>query len=109
MSPGTGPRSQASLQIRQQDLGRQAVVGEHQRLLAPLDELRRHAPRLVQVAAPDAELPVHHRRIVEDEVLLAARRAVAVHQFERLSGERFGQLRGLAMVAEEQMNCGREP
>ena len=60
------------LQIGDQDFGRQPVVREHERLLAAVDELERDAARLVEIAAPDAELPVHHRRIVEDEVLLAA-------------------------------------
>ena len=73
------------LQIREQNFGGQAVVGEHQRLLAALEELARDAPRLVQIAAPDAELPIHHRRIVEHEVFFAGRRAVAIHQLERRS------------------------
>ena len=53
---------------------------------------------------------VDHRRIVEDEILLARRRAVAVDDFERRAGERLAPVRcGLAMVAEQQMNCGFDP
>ena len=37
-------------------------------------------------------MPVHHRRIVENEKLLAARRSVALHQLEGLAGERLRQL-----------------
>ena len=59
-------------QIGHQDFRGQAVVGEDQRLLAALDELSAMRRRLVQIAAADAELAVHHRRIVEDEILLAA-------------------------------------
>ena len=47
--------------------------------LPTLDELERHAPRLGDIAAPDAERAIHHRRIVEDEKLFAAWRAVALH------------------------------
>ena len=71
------------LQIRHQHFRREAIVGEDQRLQVALDEFQRQAPRLVDVAAADSELPVHHRRIVEDEELLAARRAVALDQLER--------------------------
>ena len=79
------------LEIGDQDLGGQAVVGEDQGLQVALDELEGHAARLVDVAAADAELAVDHRRIVEDEELLAARRAVALDQFEGLAGEGLGQ------------------
>ena len=92
VSLGNGPAVAGVFEIGDQHLGGQPVVGEHQRLQIALDELQRHAPRLVDVAAPDAELPVHHRRIVEDEELLPARRAVALHQLERLAGQRLGQL-----------------
>ena len=40
------------------------------------------------VRPPDAELPVHHRRVDEHEVLLAARRAALGHQLERLLRQR---------------------
>ena len=65
------------LQIGQQHLGRQAVIGKYQRLLAPVDELQRNPASLVKVASPDAELLVDDRRIIEDEVLLAGGRAVS--------------------------------
>ena len=66
------------LQIGDQDFGGQAVVGEDQSLLVAVDEFERDAARLVDVAAADAELAVDHRRVVEDEVLFAGGRAVAV-------------------------------
>ena len=56
------------------------------------DEFGRDPPRLVQIAAPDPELPVHHRRIIKDEVFLATRRSVAVDQLERRFRQRLGQL-----------------
>ena len=80
------------LEIGHQDLGSQAVVGENQGLQPPLDEFQRHAAGLRDVAAADAELAVDHRRIVENEILLAPRRAVALHQLKRTAGERFRQL-----------------
>ena len=87
-----GPFIAGILQVRDQHLGGQAAVGEHQRLQVVFDELQRHAPGFGNVAAPDAELPVHHRRIVEDEELFAVRRAVVFHQREGFAGQRFGQL-----------------
>ena len=56
------------------------------------DELQRDAPGLVQIASADAELPVDDRRVVEDEILLSGRSAVAVHQLEAQSGERLGEI-----------------
>ena len=79
-------------QVRQQHFHGQPVVGEYQRLLIALYKLRRDAPRLMQIAPADSQLLVHHRRIVEDDILLAGRRAVALHQFKRRFGERLGQL-----------------
>ena len=56
-----------------------------------LDELQRDAPRFGDVTAPDPQWAVHYRRIVEDEELLAARRAARIHDTEGRSGERLGQ------------------
>ena len=58
------------------------------------------------VAAPDAQRAIHHRRIVEDENLLAAGRAVFREDFDCDSVSRSASSPGLAMVAEQQMNCG---
>ena len=60
-----------------------------------LDKLRGDAPRLGQIAAADSQLPVHHRRIVEDEIFLAAGRAVAIHQLKWRFHQRLGQLLGI--------------
>jgi len=79
-------------EVRDEDLCRQPVVREHQRLQIPLDELERNPARLVDVAPADAQLPIHYRRIVQDEEALTARRAVAVHQVEGIAGQGFGQL-----------------
>ena len=53
---------------------------------------RRDAPRLRQIRPADAELLVDHRRVDEEEHLLAARRAGLRHQLERLLDQRLGQL-----------------
>src|ERR1019366_8384774 len=64
----------------------------HQRLQTVVNELQRDAPRLADITTPDSQLTVHHRRIVEDEELLAARRAVRIHDAEGQFRERLGQL-----------------
>ena len=85
-------RIEIILQIRQQNLGRQAAVGEHQRLLAAVEQLPRDAPRLVQISAADAQRAVHHRRVVKHHEFLTRRRTVVVHQVERQTRKRFRQL-----------------
>jgi hypothetical protein len=61
-------------------------------LQIPLQKLHRHAAGFVDIAAPDSELAIDHRRIVEDEELFAAWRSVALHQVELFGGDGFGQL-----------------
>jgi len=80
------------LQIRDQDLGGQAVVGEDESLQAIFEELQGDALRFLQVAAADAKRAVHVGRVVEDEILLARGRAIARDQLERLASQRFCQL-----------------
>ena len=46
----------------------------------------------MDVAAADSELPVHDRRVVENEKLLPARRPVSLDQLERVAGKGFGEL-----------------
>ena len=89
---GDGAAVAGILKIGYENLGRQPVIREYQRLQAALDELQRHPPALPDVAAADAELAVDHRRVIEDEVFFAARSAVPLHQLERLAGQRLGQL-----------------
>ena len=53
------------------------------------------APRAAssrQIRSPDAQLLVDHRRVHEQEELLAARRAVVVDELERLLGQPLGEL-----------------
>src|SRR5206468_528761 len=86
------PAVASVLEISDQDLGGQPVIGEDQRLQPVFDELERETPRLRDVAAANTELPIHHRRIVEDEKLLAPWRAVAIDQFEPGLRQRLGKL-----------------
>ena len=80
------------LQIRRQDLGRQAALREHDRLQLALQELGREPARFGQIRPADAELRVDDRRVDEEKELLAARRAALRHELERLLDERLGQL-----------------
>src|SRR5260370_971807 len=81
--------------ILQEKFGGEAVIGEDERLLMPLDKLRRDAARLTEITTADSELPIHDRRIVEDEIFLAARRSVAVHQLEGRFSQCLGQFLGI--------------
>ena len=79
------------LQVARENLRGQAVVGEDECLSTALQKRLRHASRFVDVAPPDAELLVHHRRVVEDEIPLSAGRAILVDQrelfFDKVLGE----------------------
>src|SRR5580704_18655189 len=55
------------LQISEQELGVQAAIGKHNGLKFSQEELFGHARRFGQIAAPDAEIAVDHRRIVKNE------------------------------------------
>src|SRR3954447_16730879 len=46
----------------------------------------------MQIAAADAQLTVHERRIVENEESIPGRRTIIIDQFERLAGDGLGQL-----------------
>ena len=80
------------LQIRKQHFRVQPAVGENNRLQFSREQLLRHARRLIQVASPDAEIAVHHRRIVENEKLLRRRRAVLFHHFHAALDQLLRQL-----------------
>ena len=98
------------LQIGDQNFGRQPVVGRTRASAGHGPGTRCDAARLLQIAAPDPELPVHNRRIVEDDKLLACRCAVALYQLEWLAPlSASASSCGLAIVAELQMNCGFDP
>ncbi len=64
------------LQIREQHLGVQPAIGEHDRLQLARKKFLGHARRLVQIAAANPQVAVHHRRIVENEKLFGGRGAV---------------------------------
>ena len=70
------------LQIRQQQFGVQARIGEDHRLQIVLQEFLRHAGGFIDVAATNAERAIHHRRIVEDEGFLRGGRAVRVQYLD---------------------------
>ena len=80
------------LQVRRQDLRREAALGEHDQLEVPFQELGRDPARFAEIRAADAELMVDDRRVHEDEELLAARRAGLLHELERLLGQPLGEL-----------------
>ena len=105
-----GRRGIRLLQIGEQHFGVQARVGEHDGLQIALQEFLSHARRLVDIAAADAEKAVHDRRIVENEkfLLRPARRFRSITS-NSVSSRRDASSPGLAIVAEEQMNCGSEP
>ncbi len=66
------------LQIRQQQLGVQTRIREHDRLQLMFQEFLRHTRGFVDVAAADSQRAIHHRRIVENKSLLRGRRAIRV-------------------------------
>ena len=80
------------LEIGGEDLRRQPALREDDHLQVAAQELARHATRLRDVRAPDAELAIHDRRIDEHEKLLALRRAALLDVRERLLGQALGQL-----------------
>ena len=55
------------LQIREQQFRVQAAIGEDNRLELSREKLLGHARCFIQIAPPDSEVAIHHRRIVEDE------------------------------------------
>src|ERR1019366_7548251 len=80
------------LEVRDENLGGEPIVGEDQRLLIAIQQFERDAPRFADVAAADAKLPVHDGRIPADEDLLSRRSAIAVDQFDRRFEQRLGEL-----------------
>ena len=80
------------LQIRRQDFGREPALREHDQLQLPLEEFRRNPSRFRDIRPSNAELLIDHRRIDEQEELLAARRAAFGDELERLFDERLREL-----------------
>ena len=58
------------LQVAHKYLGHQPAIGKDNRRDIPLQERRRNLLGLIHVRAPNAELLVHHRRVIEENVLL---------------------------------------
>ncbi len=79
------------LEIRRQQLDRQAALREHDQLELVLQELERYSPRFRQIRSSNTELGVDDRRVHEQEELLSARRAALVDELERLAGQPFGK------------------
>ena len=92
----------------QQALGPVARAAEADDLHVVLDQLAHQADGLGQRAAAAGE-GAQQGRVPEDEVLLPRRGAVAVDQLDRPAGQLRACSAGLAMVAEEQTNCGCAP
>ena len=90
------PRLEGFFQIGHQDLGGQARGREHDGLHALGQERQGHVAGAVQGRLADAELPVHHRRVVDREVLLAPRRAASVDERHLAARHPLGQLLGVA-------------
>src|SRR5437773_7911570 len=67
----TGLRKIRLLQVRQQNFDVQSAVGEHNRLQLAGKNLFRHSCCFIDIAAPNPEISVDHRRVVEHEKLLA--------------------------------------
>ena len=80
------------LQIRRQDLDREPALREQDELQVVLEELERDPARFREIRTADAQLRVDHRRVDEQEELLAARRAALVDQRERPPGQPLGEL-----------------
>ena len=89
------PRLQRVLEVGDEHLRGQARGREGDRLQALLQEGQGHVARAAQGGAPDAELAVHHRRVVDGEVPLAPRRAAAVDERHLAAGEGLRQLPGV--------------
>ena len=81
------------LEIGRQNLGGEPALREHDHLQVAAQELPRHAPRFGDVRLADAKLAIHHRRIDEDEELLASRGAAFVDERERPFRQPLRQLR----------------
>ncbi len=79
-------------QVAEQHLGRQPCPRKHDGLRARLQKPPGDAARLQRVAAPDAQLLVNGGRVVQDDVLLALRCAVVIHQHDRRLDQPFGKL-----------------
>ena len=72
------------LQIGEQNLGMQSAIGKDNRLQLAGQHFFGDACRFIDIAAPNAEVSVDHRRVVENEKLLPGRRAILLDNFDFL-------------------------
>ncbi len=88
----------------------QPAIREDQRLQAALQKFLRDARRFADIAAPDAQVAIDHRRVVKHEIFLARGRSIFRDAIEfRLRSDAPPTRRGFAIVAEQAMNCGEAP
>jgi hypothetical protein len=75
------------LQVGEENFGVQTAVGEHDGLQLAVKQFVRYPGAFVDVAPPDAEIPIDHRRVVENESLFASRSSVIFDDFNILFDE----------------------
>src|SRR5258707_6584940 len=75
------------LQVGEQNLRMQPAVGKDNRLQLPGKQFLGYACALVDIASPNAKVPVDHRRIVENAKLLPGLRAIIFDHFHFLFDE----------------------
>ena len=90
-----GLRTIVLLQIRQQNLGVQPAVREHNRLQFAAQQLLRHPRRLVQIASANSEIAIHHRRIVKHKKFLRGGRAILLDNLHFFFDQLRRQLSGI--------------
>ena len=97
------------LEVPRQHLNRQPRFSENDGRNIVIHQHGRDVQRLLQNGFADAELLVDHRRVIEDDMLfsLAAPLWSITSTGRPISVEASSP--GLAMVAEQQINCGFEP
>ena len=88
--------AQGLAQVGQHDLHRDPALAEDHRLAAGTQEGKRPALRERKGGAAGARGRIDHRRVHQEQVLLARRRAVAVDQADRPAHQGLGQLRRVA-------------
>ena len=82
----------ALLDRGQHHLGGEPALAEHDGGDLLLQKARGELGRLAEIGRADAELRIHHRRVVDHEGLLAGGRAALVQLDHRLAGEPLGQI-----------------
>jgi hypothetical protein len=73
---------------------------------AALDEFQSDPPSFAQVSEAGAECSIHHRRVVEDEILSPRGAPLRSTNWNCSPVRTSASSRGFAIVAEQQMNFG---